>query len=54
MGRPQHFLYSMVDPHQHGAFRGGGQLMAWPSAMISLMQARRVSESVGSPPVRVV
>ena len=27
-GRPQHFLYLRCEPHQHGALRGGGQVLS--------------------------
>ena len=32
-GAPQHFLYLRPDPHQHGAFRSGGQGMSRPASM---------------------
>jgi hypothetical protein len=54
LGRPQHFLYLLADPHQQGALRAGGQLIALPAAMMSFMQASPVFECAGSRPVRVV
>jgi len=47
-------LYLLADPHQQGALRAGGQLIALPAAMMSFMQASPVLSvrgPGGAPPI---